>query len=109
MEKEEKMKYHSRPKPPVTKMISIFDEVIHGTSNKKVPTTKIEGKSGGGASGVVGSSASKAIISSGAKAVVQSKEWVQCLINLIYIEKIKTDMEDFKEGKPIISLREFVI
>jgi hypothetical protein len=32
MEKEEKLKYHSRPKPPVTKLMSIFDEVIHGIS-----------------------------------------------------------------------------
>jgi hypothetical protein len=40
MEKEEKMKYHSRPKAPVVKMISIFDDVIHGTSVKKIPTSK---------------------------------------------------------------------
>lgn len=32
MEKEEKLKFHSRPKPPVTKLMSIFDEVIHGIS-----------------------------------------------------------------------------
>lgn len=38
------MKYHSRPKPPVTKMINIFEEVIHGTSTKKIPTSKIESK-----------------------------------------------------------------
>ena len=44
MEKEEKLKYHSRPKPPVTKLISIFDDVIHGTSQKKVPTNKAENK-----------------------------------------------------------------
>jgi hypothetical protein len=43
VEKEEKMKYHSRPKPPITKMISVFDEVIHGSSTKKIPTTKIAG------------------------------------------------------------------
>ena len=41
MEKEEKIKYHSRPKVVVTKMISIFEEVIHGTSSKKIPTTKV--------------------------------------------------------------------
>lgn len=49
------------------------------------------------------------MISSGIKAVIQTKEWVQCIINLIYIDKIKTDMEEFKEGKPISSLREFTI
>jgi len=48
-------------------------------------------------------------VSSGAKAVVQSKEWVQCLINLIYIDKIKTDLEDFKQGKSLSSLREYTI
>lgn len=72
MEKEEKMKYHSRPKPPVTKMICIFDEVIHGTSTKKIPTSKVDN----GQSSKGGSAAAKAIVSSGAKAVVQSKEWV---------------------------------
>lgn len=44
MEAEEKLKYHSRPKPPVTKLITIFDEVIHGTSTKKVPTSKMDAK-----------------------------------------------------------------
>ena len=41
MEREEKMKYHSRPKPPVTKLTSVFDEVIHGINQKKIPTNKL--------------------------------------------------------------------
>ena len=74
MEKEEKMKYHSRPKLAVTSMITIFDEVIHGTSQKKIPTTILNegGKSGqtSGQGSIISVSAAKAIISSGAKAVV---------------------------------------
>lgn len=98
MEKEEKMKYHSRPKPPVTKLTHVFEDVIHGTSNKKVPTTKQGAQS-----------ATKQIVSSGARAVVQTKEWVQAMINVIYIDKIKTDMEEFKEGKVLSNLRDFVV
>jgi len=41
--------------------------------------------------------------------VLQSKEWVASVINLIYLEKVKTDMEEFKEGKPLSGLREFVV
>mmetsp|Transcript_430 Transcript_430/g.475 ORF Transcript_430/g.475 Transcript_430/m.475 type:complete len:143 (-) Transcript_430:193-621(-) len=43
VEQEEKMKYHSRPKPPITKLQNIFEDVIHGSSVKKIPTTKILG------------------------------------------------------------------
>ena len=67
IEKEEKIKYHSRPKPPVTKLTSIFEDVIHGTNTKKIPTTKL-----GDRDNLKGKNAlaSKTLISSGAKAVV---------------------------------------
>eukprot|EP00347_Sterkiella_histriomuscorum_P002505 403367891 len=109
MELEEKMKYHTRPKPPVTKLSNLFEDVIHGTSQKKIPTTKVEQKNQSQGTMMNQQQATKAIMSSGAKAVVQSKEWVQGLINLLYIDKIKTDMEEFREGKPIQSMRDFVI
>lgn len=41
MEMEEKQKYHSRPKAPVTKMVTIFEDIIHGRNSKKVPTSKL--------------------------------------------------------------------
>ena len=31
IEKEERMKYHSRPKQPASKLMAVFDEVIQGT------------------------------------------------------------------------------
>jgi hypothetical protein len=31
------------------------------------------------------------------------------VINMIYIDKIKTDMEEFKQGKSLQNLREYVI
>jgi len=62
MEAEEKLKYHSRPKPIIIKLITIFDEVIHGTNTKKVPTSKMDNKNP--------SSQIKAIVSSGPKAIV---------------------------------------
>jgi hypothetical protein len=43
------------------------------------------------------------------KSIVQSKEWVESCINLIYIDKIKMDIDDYKEGKLCMNLREFTV
>ena len=41
--------------------------------------------------------------------MVQTREWVQSVINLVYIDKIKADMDDFREGKPIQGMREYTV
>lgn len=76
----------------------MFEEVIHSAFPKKFPIAKVNTMS-----------VSKSIMKCGAKAVIQSKEWVQTMINIIYIDKIKTDMEEFRVGKPLSSLRDFVV
>ncbi len=43
------------------------------------------------------------------KAIVQPWDWVLCNINLLYIDKIKKDIDDYKMGKPLMGLRQFTV
>ena len=45
----------------------------------------------------------------GLKCVIQPQAWACSIINLIYIEKTKKDIEDYKEGRPLESLRDFTM
>lgn len=43
------------------------------------------------------------------KSIVQPWDWVVSCINLIYLDKIKADIDDFKDGKPLMNLRQFTV
>ena len=42
------------------------------------------------------------------KSIVQPKEWVLSIINLVYLHKIRAEVEDYKEGNPVKSMRDFL-